>query len=355
MHFNRYILKLAIGAALAYAIGNAVHSGNVVYMLYGAVLIIHPIAGDTVGYVLDKLKADTIGSGFAMLVDVAFQANEIATLTFGPAALMAGGYMLGLPHRVLLYALIVIFIGLGSSGYSDEPFVFIGLRFWNILFGSLVGIAVNITLWPDRDADKLGPAFARAIASISELYDRVIDDYRQGCLAANAQSRKQLDTDIERQLGEIATLLGNAKYELVSPFTTALPYQRWIALNTRVKSLFGLVVNLSLALEGGDRDRLYGDVQAQLEDLVRATRATFDRFSQAAAFRASQPSDNPLANLPTINDAIRDWLSQIDTADRLPTDLDPGEIKRVAASIHGLRAIASELRELEGAIDASVA
>ena len=355
MKYNLYILKLAIGAVLTYAIGNTVHSGNVVYMLYGAVLVIHPIAGDTIGYVLDKLKADTIGSGFGMLVDIAFQANEIATLTFGPIALMAGGYGLGFPHRILLYAMIVIFIALGSSGYSNEPFTFIGLRFWNIVFGSLIGIAVNVTLWPDRDVDKLGPAFARAIASIRDLYDRVIDDYRQGRLAANAQSRKQLAADIEGQLGAIDSLLGNAKYELVSPFSDAIVYQRWIALDTRVKSLFGLVVNLSLAIEGGDGDRLYGNVQAKLEDLVRTTRATFDRFSQPSAFRPSQPSANPLANLPALNEAIQDRLSRIDSADRRPADLDPGEIMRVAASIYCLSAIASELNNLVETIDGSVA
>ena len=117
----------------------------------------------------------------------------------------------------------------------------------------------------------------------------------------------------------------------------------------------GLVADFGLALEGGDGDRLHWRVQAELENLIHATHTSFDCFSQVSTFRSSQPFDNPLANLPTLNQAISDRLSQIDTTDNLATALDPGEIKRVAASIYGLRAIASELRDLAGAIDSSVA
>ncbi len=210
-------------------------------------------------------------------------------------------------------------------------------------------------LWPNTDRDKLDPAFAQALSSIHELYDQVIDDYQQDRLAANATSRKQMRLDIVQQLNAIDSLLGNAKNELWSPFTNTAPYEGWMALQTRVKSLFWLVADLGLALEGGDGDRLHWGLQAELENLIQATRATFDHLSQVSAFRSSQPFDNPLANLPALNQAIGDRLSQIDEADNLPTDLDPGEIKRVSASIYGLKAIASELNDLTQAIDSSVA
>jgi hypothetical protein len=86
--------------------------------------------------------------------------------------------------------------------------------------------------------------------------------------------------------------------------------------------------------------------------LVQASRATFERLSQVSAFRSSQA--NPLANLPVLNQAISDRLSQIDTADNLPAQLEPGEIKRLSALIYGLRAIASELYDLVEAIDSSL-
>ena len=215
-------------------------------------------------------------------------------------------------------------------------------------------MAVNIGFWPNRDLDKIAPALVKAIASIGQLYDMIIDNYRQGSLVTNAQSRKQLRADIKRQLGAIESLLGNAKNELWSPFTNDAPYQRWITLQTRVEYLFFLVADLGLALEGGDGDRLHWGVQAELENLIQATRGSFDRLSQVVTFRSSQPFDNPLANLPALNQAISDRLSQIDTDDNLPTTLEPGEIKRVSASIYGLREIASQLSNLAGAIDSTV-
>jgi hypothetical protein len=99
----------------------------------------------------------------------------------------------------------------------------------------------------------------RSIASIRNLYDQTIDDYRQGQLTANTQTRRQLRTEIEGQLGALDSLLLNAKNELWSPFTNDAPYQRGIALQTRVKFLFVSVADLSLALEGGNGDRLYRD------------------------------------------------------------------------------------------------
>ena len=354
MNINRYILKLGLAGALTYAIGNAIHTRNMTYMLYGSILCLHPIAGDTVGYVLDKLKSTALGATCGMLVNIAFQGNVLVTLPMGITALIAGGYWFGLPKRVLSFSAIVMIIALSAS-YSNEPFDSLGLRFWNIFLGSLVGIAINIALWPERDMEKLEPAFARAIASMGQLYDRIIDDYQQGHLAANAQSRKQLVVDIEVQLGALDSLLGNAKNELWSPFTNEAPYQRWIALQTRIKSLFLLVADLGLALEGGDSDRLNWCVLTELENLSQATRASFAHFSQVSTFRSSLPFDNPLANLAALNQAISDRLSAIDTTDNLPEEIEPAEIKRFSASIYGLRAIASELRDLAGAIDSSIA
>ncbi len=355
MNVNRYIFKLALGAALAYAVGNALHSRRISYVLYGSILCMHPIAGDTFGYVLDKLKSAALGATLGIILDTAFQGNVYVTLSLGLTMLLAGGYWFGIPKRVLIFSGIVMIMAVSNPTYILESSNYIGLRFWNIFLGAAVGMAVNITLWPNPDKDKLEPAFAQAIGSIGQLYDRIIDDYRQGSLAANAQSRKQLRADIERQLGAIESLLGNAKNELWSPFSNDAPYQRWIGLQTHIESLFGLVADLGLALEGGDDDRLHWRVQAELENLIQVTRTSFDRFSQVSTFRSSQAFDNPLANLPALNQAISNRLSQIDTADNLATALDPGEIKRVSASIYGLRAIASELRDLAGAINSSVA
>ncbi len=354
MNVNRYIFKLALGAALAYAVGNAVHSRRISYVLYGSILCMHPIAGDTVGYVLDKLKSATFGATCGIMLDTAFQGNTYATLPVGLTTLMAWGYWFNIPKRVLVFSGIVIIMAVANPTYTIQSTNYIGLRFWNIFLGAAVGMAVNIAFWPNRDLDKIDPALAKAIASIGKLYDMIINDYRQGSLAANAQSRKQLRVDIEGQLGAIESLLGNAKNELWSPFTNDAPYQRWITLQTRVESLFLLVADLDLALKGGDSDRLHWGVQAELENLIQATRASFDRLSQVVTFRSSQPFDNPLANLPALNQAISDRISQIDTADNLPTTLEPGEIKRVSASIYGLRAIASELSDLAGAIDSTV-
>lgn len=352
MNFNRYILKIALGAALAFAIANAIHSRRITYVLYGVVLCIHPIAGDAVGVVLDKLKAVALGATCGMLVNIAFQGNTIALIAVGPAMLLLGGYWFDVPKRVLSFSTTIVFTAVGSPSYSYQPFEYIALRFWNIFLGALVGMTVNLAFWPERDMDKLAPALARAIANIGQLYERSLDDYRQGQLAANTQLRRQLRIEIEGQLSAIESLLGNAKNELCwSPFTNDVPYQRWIALQTRVKFLFVSVADLSLALEGGDGDRLYRVVQGELEALIGATRDTFARLSQVSALRESQPSDNLFANLPALNQAISDRLSQIDRADNLPTDLDPAEIKRVAAAIYGLRAIASELRDLAGVVE----
>ena len=292
---NRFILKLALGAALAFAVGNALHSRRMTYVLYGSILCIHPIAGDTLGYVLDKLKSAALGATLGIMLDAAFQGNAYITLSLGLTALLVGGYWFNIPKRLLSFSGIVIIMAVSDPTYIIESSNYIGLRFWNIFLGAAVGMAVNIAFWPNRHLDKIDPAFTKAIASIGQLYDMTINNYRQGSLAANAQSRKQLRVDIEGQLGAIDSLLGNAKNELWSPFTNDASYQRWITLQTRVESLFFLVADLGLDLEGGDSDRLNWGVQAELDNLIQATRASFDRFSQVTTFRSSQPFENPLA------------------------------------------------------------
>ena len=351
MNFNRYIVKLALGAALAYAIANAVHSRRMTYVLYGSILCMHPIAGDTVGYVLDKLKSAAFGATCGIMLDAAFQGNAYVTLPVGLTALMAWGYWFKIPMRVLAFSGIVIIMAIADPTYIVQSSNYIGLRFWNIFLGSVVGMAVNIALWPNPDTDKLDPAFAQAIASIGQLYDRTINDYRQGSLVANAQSRKQLRAEIQGEFNAIDSLLGNAKNELWSPFTNDAPYQRWIRMQDHVESLFLLVADLGLALEGGDGDRLHWGLQAELANLIQASRATFETLSQVSAFQSSQA--NPLANLSALNQAISDRLSEIDSANNLPAELEPSEIKRLSASIYGLKAISSELQDLAGAIDFS--
>ncbi|MGB5712972.1 MAG: FUSC family protein, partial [Waterburya sp.] len=339
---NRYILKLALAAALAYAVGNAFHSRRMTYVLYGSILCMHPIVGDTVGYVLDKLKSAALGATLGIMLDTAFEGNVYATLGIGLPVLLTGGYWFGVPKRVLIFSGIVLIMATSNPTYLNQSTNYIGLRFWNIFLGSAVGMAVNIALWPNSDKDKLDPAFARAIASIHELYDQVIDDYQQDHLAANAPSRKQMRLDIVQQLNAIDSLLGNAKNELWSPFTNTAPYEHWMALQTRVKSLFWLVADIGLALEGGDGDRLYLIMQAELDPLMQETGATFEYFSQPAALRTSQAPVNFLANLPGLKTAIRARLLQIETDPHRPADLDPSEIKRLSAAIYGLSGIASE-------------
>ena len=286
---------------------------------------------------------------------MAFQGNQIAALAIGPALLMTLGYWFNIPRRILIFSTIVVVAAGGNSTFTAEPFEFIGIRYWNMFIGSAVGIAVNIFLWPDTDTDKLNPAFAQVIASIRKLYDRTIDDYLQGNLAANATSRQQLSVDIKIQLSAIDTLMGTAKEELWYPFIDDTPYQRWINLQPRVASLFTSVVDLGLAMEGGDGDRLYRGVQSELEALIEATRASFDRFSRASTFESSRTFDNPLANLSTLRAAILERRIQLGSNLRQPAELDPDEIKRLSASIYSLWAIASELKNLTGAIDSSVA
>ena len=351
---NRYIIKLALGAALAYAVGNAFHSRRMTYVLYGAILCMHPIVGDTLGYVLDKLKSAALGATVGIMLDSAFEGNVYAILPVGLTALMAGGYWFGVPKRVLIFCGIVFIMATADPTYFNQSTDYIGLRFWNIFLGSAVGIAVNIFFWPNSDTDKLDSAVARAIASIRDLYDRTFDDYQQALLAANAPSRKQLGLNIVQQLNAIDALLGNAKNELWSPFSNTAQYQRWMALQTRVKSLFWLVADIGLAVEGGDGDLLYLMMQAELDPLLQETRSTFEYFSQPSAFQPSQPSGNFLANLPALKTTIRDRLLQLETDPQLPADLDPAEIKRLSAAIYGLSAIASELSDLVEAIDVSV-
>ncbi|MGK7911163.1 MAG: aromatic acid exporter family protein [Synechococcus sp.] len=179
MNVNRYIFKLALGAALAFAVGNALHSRRMTYVLYGSILCIHPIAGDTLDYVLDKLKSAALGATLGISRDAAFQGNAYITLSLGLTVLLVGGYWFGIPKRLLAFSGIVIIMAVSNPTYITESSNYIGLRFWNIFLGAAVGMAVNIAFWPNRDLDKIEPALIRAIASIGKLYATVINDYRQ--------------------------------------------------------------------------------------------------------------------------------------------------------------------------------
>ncbi len=115
---NRYIFKLALGAALAYAVGNALHTRSITYVLYGSILCIHPIAGDTVGYVLDKLKSVALGATLGIILDTAFQGNAYITLSLGLTALLVGGYWFHIPKRLLAFSGIVIIMAV--KRWTDE-------------------------------------------------------------------------------------------------------------------------------------------------------------------------------------------------------------------------------------------
>jgi hypothetical protein len=119
MMVNRYILKFAIGVAFAFAVGNALHSRSITYVLYGATLCIHPIAGDTIGYSLDKVKSAALGASVGMVLTIAFQGNAIANLAVGPAVLLVGGYWFGVPKRVLMFSTIVIIVALSRVESSN--------------------------------------------------------------------------------------------------------------------------------------------------------------------------------------------------------------------------------------------
>ncbi|MDJ0579438.1 FUSC family protein [Crocosphaera sp.] len=345
MNSNIYIIKLALGAALAFAIGNALHTRNMNYVLYGSILCIHPIAGDTISYVLDKLKSALLGTSFGMIVTVAFQGNSIISLPIGIVSLITAGYWFNLPKRLLSFAVIVTIIALSGS-YSNEPFEYIGLRFWNIFLGSIVGIIVNIAFWPNRDVEKIDPALGKIIASISQLYQQIINDYKQGKLMENTQFRKQLINNITKQINGIESLLENAESEIFLPFVDETSYQRRKSLIMQIKSLFRLVLNLGINLEGGDNDNLHWRIQTELDNLITATNVSFKTVSKTIIPSSSLLLETPLDNLSELNQAISDRLTEISEEDISSSTINPSEIKRMSATIYGLRAIASELQEL---------
>ncbi|MGK7945615.1 MAG: aromatic acid exporter family protein [Microcystaceae cyanobacterium] len=334
MNINQYIIKLALGAALAFAIGNTIQTRNMNYVLYGSILCIHPIAGDTVSYVLDKLKSALLGASFGMIVNTAFQGNPIISLPLGIIALITAGSWFKLPKRLLSFAVVVLILALSAS-YSNEPFEYLGLRFWNIFIGASVGIIVNIAFWPNRDIDKLEPAMKKVLASMGQFYDQLINDYRQGNLIVNTQVRQQLIGDITKQLNGIESLLGNARTEIWSPFANEIPYQRWSEVNSHLNALFRLVLDLGIALKGGDSDQLHWPIQTEIENLVKATHLTFKDIS-----------NHSLQTLPDLNQAIRDRLMEIKEDDIRSSTLQASEIKRMSALIYGLNSIASELQAL---------
>ena len=344
MKINPYVLKLALSAGLAYAVGNAVHSQRISYVIYGAVLCLHPIAGDNLGYVLDKLRSAALGASVGMIVDVAFQSNPITMLAVGPVAMVMAGYFLGLPPRVLNFSGVVVIMSIASATYSLEPFSYIGLRFWNIFTGALVGITINLLLWPDRDLDKVGPAYAQTFATLRRLYDQIITDYKQGTLADNQALRRQFIASLRGQLAAIDKLMDNVKNEVNMPFVNTASYDRWSALQNQVSNLVLLMSDLHLALEGGDGDRLYQVLSAELRALVEATQETFDHLSQISTASSHRKLENPLVNFPILSQALSDRLTEIDNHRDL--EINPAEVKRFAAFVYGLRAIASDLQNL---------
>ena len=326
MNSNIYIIKLALGAALAFAIGNAVHTRNMNYVLYGSILCIHLIAGDTISYVLDKLKSALLGTSFGMIVTVAFQGNSIISLPMGVITLVTAGYWFNLPKRLLSFAVIVTIIALSGS-YSNEPFEYIGLRFWNIFLGSMVGIIVNIAFWPNRDVEKIDPAMSKIIASIGQLYQQIIDDYKQGKLIENTQERRQSINGITKEINDIESLIGNAGSEILLPFVAEALYQRRKSLIIHIKSLFRLVLNLGLNLEGGDNDNLHWRIQTELDNLITATNVTFETVSKTITPSSSFLLETTLDNLSELNQAISNRLTEISEEDIASSTINPSEIK----------------------------
>ena len=88
-----------------------------------------------------------------------------------------------------------------------------GIRFWNIFQGAIVGIAVNLLFWPDRSIDRVDKTFHQTIISLSALYDQMVSDCRQGKLEENSSVREQLIIEVQQQLKATEQLMGNVKID----------------------------------------------------------------------------------------------------------------------------------------------
>ena len=149
-------------------------------------------------------------------------------LAVGPTAVMIGGFFLGVPPRVLSFSGVVCIMALTSTTYSAEPFNYVGIRFWNIFQGAIVGIAVNLLFWPDRSIDRVDKTFHQTIINLSALYDQVVSDCRQGKLAENIATPEKLIIEVQQHLKSIEQLMGNVKNEVNSPFVNAAPFEHWV-------------------------------------------------------------------------------------------------------------------------------
>ena len=355
MNLNQYAIKLALSAALAYAFGNAMHSERISYVMYGAVLCLHPIAGDNIGYTWDKLRSAALGATIGMIVNIAFQDNTIAMLAVGPTAVMIGGFFLGVPPRVLSFSGVVCIMALTSTTYSAEPFNYVGIRFWNIFQGAIVGIAVNLLFWPDRSIDQVDKTFHQTIISLSTLYDQMVSDCRQGKLEENSSVREQLIIEVQQQLKATEQLMGNVKNEVNSPFVNAAPFDYWVALHNHLRAIAIMMSDLHLALATDEPSAtrsgqiLYQSLESELDCLVAATKSTFTGLSQVKTFRFSRSFENPLDNFSDLSARIGDRLETI-TIDN-PEEIQPAAVKRFAAVVYGLRVIASDLNDLVGVVN----
>ena len=210
----------------------------------------------------------------------------------------------------------------------------------------MVGIIVKITFWPNRDVEKIDPAFGKIIASIWQLYQQIIYDYKQVKLIETTQIRRQLINDITKEINGIESLIENAGSEIFLPFVDETSYQRRKSLIIQINSLFRLVLNLGINLEEGDKDNLRWRIQTELDNWITATNFTFESVNKSITSSSSLLLEIPLDNLSELNQAISYRLTEISEEDIISSTINPSEIKRMSAAIYGLRAIASELQEL---------
>ena len=80
--------------------------------------------------------------------------------------------------------------------------------------------------------------------------------------------------------------------------------------------------------------------------MITGTNLTFENVNKSITSSSSLLLETPLDNLSELNQAISDRLTEISEEDIL-SSINTSEIKRISATIYGLRAIASELEELK--------
>jgi uncharacterized membrane protein YgaE (UPF0421/DUF939 family) len=301
----RHYLKVGIALGLTLGIVDFAQIPYGYYAALGLVISMQPILGKAIHAGRQRVLGTGVGALVALVVVNSLGSNPL-TVGLGTALTILICDRLGLdqagykPGCFLMVIAIMI--------HSGESNSYIWGRFWITLLGVGIGMLVFLIFPPETANQKIAPSFSQTFRNLEQLYQTILDDYRQGLEVSQvSQKIKPLIAAIRQGIQTQDNLQTDSKLELIENFRAAPPQRFWNFIHSYERTLFTDILalkNATTQAESGLFTDLFPQEFAAIQQNIGLALAEIARSTE------TQPDLLRLMGLAMPLEAIQQQLEQ---------------------------------------------